>query len=233
MVTQPVLYLLLVGNGIASSMSFRQAPGETSYLTFMYPGVVGMSILFTSIFSAIGIIWDREFGFLKEVLVAPVPRWSAAAGKALGITTLVTLQAAVLLLLAPLAKVHLGVMVVLKVLGVAALVGFTLGCLGIAIASRMRTLESFQVVMNVLTMPLFFLSGALFPLRGLPGWLSALSHADPLTYGVDALRAAIYSGGEPARALVQYSLPFDLAVLSGIAVILAAIAASSFERQPA
>jgi ABC-2 type transport system permease protein len=231
LVTQPLFYLLLVGHGIASAMSFRQAPQGVSYLTFMYPGIVGMSVMFTAIFSAIGIIWDREFGFLKEVLVAPVPRWSAAAGKALGIATIVTLQAGVLLALAPLASVPLGVGMVLKMLAVAALVGFTLGCLGIAVASRMQSLESFQLVMNVLTMPMFFLSGALYPLRGLPGWLSALSHIDPLTYGVDALRAAIYAEGEPARALVRYPLGVDLAILGGAAVVLALVAAWSFERQ--
>lgn len=231
LVTQPLLYLVLVGYGIASSMSFRQAPSHVSYVTFMYPGIVGMSVLFTAIFSAVGIIWDREFGFLKEVLVAPLPRWAAAAGKALGIATIVVFQTAVLLVLAPLAHVPLGFVMALETLGVAALTGFALGALGILIASRMQSMEAFQLVMNVVTLPMFFLSGALYPLEGLPTWLSILSHADPLTYGVDALRGALYAPGAPVRALVQYPLGFDLGILAVASVILAALAAWSFEKQ--
>ena len=233
LVSQPLLYLLLVGYGISSSMSFRAAPAaaEVDYLSFMYPGILGMSVLFTSIFSAIGIIWDREFGFLKEVLVAPAPRWAVAAGKALGIATVVLFQTAILLALSPLAHVRPGVLGALLALGIAGLTGFAVGCLGIFIAGRLQTLESFQLVMNVLTMPMFFLSGALYPLRGLPPWLSALAHADPLTYGVDALRNALYAADSPARLLVQYPLHLDVAVLAAASLVLAAAAAWSFETQ--
>jgi ABC-2 type transport system permease protein len=234
LVLQPLLYLLLVGYGIASSMSFRRVPGgaHVDYVTFMYPGIVGMSVLFTAIFSGVGIIWDREFGFLKEVLAAPVPRWAVAGGKSLGIATVVLFQAAVLLALAPLAAVPLGVGMVLRVLGVSALIGFALGSLGIAIAARMQSMEGFQFVMNVLTLPMFFLSGALYPLRGLPGWLGVLAHLDPLTYGVDALRNVIYGAGQAARALVQYPLGLDLLVTALLAAALAALGAWAFETQP-
>jgi ABC-2 type transport system permease protein len=184
-----------------------------------------------SIFSAVGMIWDREFGFLKEVLVAPVPRWAVAVGKALGITTIVVVQTAMLLLMAPLAHLPLGLAMAAQTLAVGALTGFVLGCLGIVIASRMSTMESFQLVMNVLTMPMFFLSGALYPLRGLPHWLSVLAHIDPLTYGVDALRNAVYGQGEAARALVQYPLSVDVAVLAVMAVVFALLGAMLFERQ--
>ncbi len=232
--SQPMLYLLLVGYGIAGSMSFRAAPEgvQIDYVAFMYPGIIGMATLFTAIFSAVGIIWDREFGFLKEVLVAPVPRWAAAAGKALGIATIVSVQTAGLLLLAPLAHVPLSVGGVVKTLFVAALTGFALGCLGMAIASRMQTFEGFQLVMNGVTLPMFFLSGALYPLKGLPGWLATLAHLDPLTYGVDALRHAVYGADVTARALIQYPLGFDLAVLGVASVSLALLAAWSFEKQP-
>lgn len=240
LIIQPLLYLLLVGYGIASSMSFRQAPGGTSaaqlahvnYVTFMYPGIIGMSVLFTAIFSGVGIIWDREFGFLKEVLVAPVPRWAVAAGKSLGIATVVIFQAVVLLILAPLAHVPLGIAMVLKVLGVSALIGFALGSLGIAIAARMQSMEGFQFVMNILTLPMFFLSGALYPLRGLPVWLGFLAHIDPLTYGIDALRNVVYGGGQAARVLIQYPVGLDLIVMAGVAVLLAAVGAWAFETQP-
>jgi ABC-2 type transport system permease protein len=233
MLTQPLLYLLLVGYGIASSMSFRQAPAgvHVDYVAFMYPGILGMAVLFTSIFSGVGIIWDREFGFLKEVLVAPVPRWAAAAGKALGIANVVLFQTAALLLLAPLAHVPVSPLMVVETLAIAALIGVALGSVGIAIASRMQTLEAFQFVMNVLTLPMFFLSGALYPLQGLPPWLAVLSHLDPLTYGVDALRGAIYGASFPAAVLVQRPLGVNLLVLGGAAVVLAALAAWSFERQ--
>ncbi len=233
MVTQPLLYLTLVGYGISSAMSFRQAPAgaPVNYVTFMYPGIIGMSVLFTSIFSAVSIIWDREFGFLKEVLVAPVPRWAVAAGKALGIMTVVSVQTVVLLALAPLAHVPLGPLMILKTLAVAALTALTLGGFGIAVASRMTSFESFQLIMNVVTMPMFFLSGVLYPLRGLPTWLNVLAHIDPLTYGVDGLRNAIYVEGEAARALLQYPLALDAAALGGFAVVFCLLAAWLFETQ--
>jgi ABC-2 type transport system permease protein len=234
MVTQPLLYLLLVGYGIASSMSFRGAPAgsQVSYLTFMYPGIIGMSVLFTAIFSGVGIIWDREFGFLKEVLVAPVPRWAVAVGKSLGIASVVAIQAAVMLALAPIAHVPLSAPLAVRVLGVAALLGFALGSLGIAIAARMQSMEGFQLVMNVVTQPMFFLSGALYPLRGLPAWLAALAHLDPLTYGIDALRNVIYAGGAAAALLVQFRLGLDLAVMAALAAVLAVLGAWAFETQP-
>jgi ABC-2 type transport system permease protein len=232
LVTQPLLYLLLVGYGIAGSMTFRQVPGAgADYVAFLYPGIIGMSVLFTAIFSAVGIIWDREFGFLKEVLAAPVPRWAVAAGKSLGIATVVVVQAAVLLFLAPVARVTPGPAAVLDTLGVAAVAGLALGGLGIAVAARMQTMESFQFVMNLLTLPMFFLSGALYPLRGVPGWLGLLGRIDPLTYAVDALRNVVYGGRPGAAVLIQHPLGLDLAVLAGLAVVLTAAGAWAFERQ--
>lgn len=234
LVTQPLLYLLLVGYGIANSMTFRQAPAgsQVNYVSFMYPGIVGMSVLFTAIFSGVGIIWDREFGFLKEVLVAPVPRWAVAIGKSLGIATIVLVQTAILLILAPVARVPLHLSSALGALGIASLAGFALGNLGIAIAARMQTMESFQFVMNVLTLPMFFLSGSLYPLRGLPSWLALLTRMDPLTYGVDALRNVFFASSAALRLLVQNPLETDLIVLTGLALALGAAGAWAFEHQP-
>jgi ABC-2 type transport system permease protein len=233
MILQPLLYLLLVGYGIAHSMSFRGgAVAGVDYLTFMYPGIVGMSVMFTAIFSGVGIIWDREFGFLKEVLVAPVSRAAVALGKAFGIASLVVCQSAVLLALAPVAHVRLGVGRVLGLLGVCALIAFALGSLGIFLAARLQSMEGFQLVMNVLTMPMFFLSGALYPLRGLPAWLEVLAHVDPLTYGIDALRNVLYSVHQAAHLLVQYDVGLDLGITAALAVVLTALGAWAFEAQP-
>lgn len=232
MIMQPLLYLLLVGNGIAASMNFRQVPSgaQIDYLVFMYPGIIGMSVLFTSIFSGVSIIWEREFGFLKEVLVAPAPRWAVAVGKALGIATVVVFQVTVLLFLAPLAGIALTLPGAIKLLFISALLGFTFGNLGIAIAARMQTVEGFHFIMNFMTMPMFFLSGALFPVQGAPPWLKVLMQADPLTYGVDALRNVIYEGRWVAQFLIQHSLGLNLTVIATLALITAAVAAWSFSH---
>lgn len=229
MVLQPVLYLLLVGYGIADSMRFRGAPVD--YVTFMYPGMIGMSILFTAMLAGGGIIMDREFGFLKEVLVAPVPRWGLAFGKALGIATIVLVQTAVLLVLAPIAHVQITVAAAAAVLGISALLGFSLGSLGVLIGARLQSMEGFNMVMGLLTMPLFFLSGAFYPVKGLPMWLSALAHVDPLTYGIDALRNVLYMAGLAARSLVQYGTGTDLAITACVAVGLSLLGAWSFEAR--
>src|SRR6516164_1680445 len=154
MIGQPLLYLLIVGQGIASGLSLNNAPGM-GYLLFMYPGILGMSVLFTSMFSGISIIWDREFGFLKEVLVAPVPRWAVAVGKILGGATVAMAQAVILIALAPFIGVSLSVIVVLKMLAVCFLISMAITGLGVFIAVPMRSMQGFQMVMNFLVMPLY------------------------------------------------------------------------------
>ncbi len=235
MIGQPLLYLLIVGQGISAAMGFRSVPTgvPVNYVQFMYPGILAMSVLFTSVFSGISIIWDREFGFLKEVLVAPVPRWATALGKALGGSTVALIQAAIMLLLAPLIKVPLSLAVILQLLGMLFLISLGLTFLGIAIASRMQTMEGFQMFMNFLVMPLFFLSGAMFPMTNLPAWMRVLMQLDPLTYGVDALRRLIYAGADPQvlKFLVHYSFGFDLAVVAGLTLVLGVLGSWSFSRQ--
>jgi len=190
-----------------------------------------MAVLFTSIFSAVSIVWDREFGFLKEVLVAPVPRWTVAVGKALGGSTVAVMQGAVFLLLAPLIGVALSPLMVLKLTGVLLAMAFAITSLGITIASRMETMEGFQMIMNFLIMPLFFLSGAMFPLRGVAPWMETLMRLDPLTYGVDALRNIMY-GDTPLRDfLVQFSLGLDLLVVAAMALLFIGTGALAFNRQ--
>jgi len=203
---QPILYLFVFGLGLGSAIGsgaggrFGSLPG-VGYMTFMYPGVLAMSVLFTSIFASMSIMWDREFGFLKEIQVAPISRASVAIGKALGGSTVSMLQASLLLLVAPLVGVALSVGMVLQVLGLMFLLAFALSSLGVAIASRMRSMEGFQVVINFVLMPILFLSGAFFPLQGLPIWLEGLTRVDPAAYAVDALRRVVLTtSGLPSAA---------------------------------
>jgi ABC-2 type transport system permease protein len=232
MIGQPLLYLLIFGQGIASAVQFKQSR-DVNYVLFLYPGILGMSVLFTSIFSGISIIWDRQFGFLKEVLVAPAPRWAVAGGKILGGATVTTVQSAILLVLAPLAGIYPTPLMVLELLLLCFLLSCAMTSLGVAIAARMRSMQGFQMVMNFLVMPLYFLSGAVFPVETAPDVMKPLMLLDPLTYGVDALRTVVLSGGtiavSPAHLLLG-NLYTDVAVMGLVAVVLAGVAALSFSR---
>jgi len=230
MLGQPLLYLLIMGTGLSASFRMPSAPAGFNYLEFMYPGIIGMTVLFTSVFSAISIVWDREFGFLREVLVAPVPRWTVAIGKALGGSTIAMLQASILILVAPLIGVGIGPLMVLKLMGMLFLIAFSLTSLGITIAAKMETMEGFQMIMNFLVMPLFFLSGALFPLRGVPAWMETLMKADPLTYGVDALRHIMYAASPARDYLIQFSFSTDLAVVCAMSLIFITVGTVAFNR---
>ena len=244
MVGQPLLYLLIVGQGIAGGLTLNGAPAGMGYMHFIYPGIIGMSVLFTSMFAAISIIWDREFGFLKEVLVSPAPRWAVAFGKILGGATVAMMQSVILIALAPFVGVSLSAAMVLQVLLLCFLLSCAITSLGVSVAARMRSMQGFQMIMNFLVMPMYFLSGAMFPTTspGFPAWMQALTTVDPLTYGVDALRNVVWSGvavgspagnlslAEAARAngLLRLDLPADVAVLAAIAVLLAVTAAVLF-----
>ncbi|MBX6350593.1 MAG: ABC transporter permease [Clostridia bacterium] len=235
MIGQPLLYLIVIGKGITATMGLRGAPSGLDYITFMYPGILAMSVLFTALFSGVSVIWDRDFGFLKEVLVAPVPRWAVAFGKAMGGATVTTIQTAILLVLAPLAGIPLTLRGVVELLVLAFLLALALTSFGVALASRMSSMQGFQMIMNFLVMPLYFLSGAMFPLTDrVPAWMRALMHVDPLTYGVDALRHAIYTGptlaAMRAAQLVRFDLATDVAVLLALTVVLAGLATAAFSR---
>jgi ABC-2 type transport system permease protein len=187
---QPVVFLFILGTGL--SPIIRGAGGGIDFRTFMFPGVLAMTVLFTSIFSAVSIVWDREFGFLREMMVAPVRRGAVIFGKAAGGATIATLQGVIMLLLAGLVHVPYSPVMILTLIVEMALVAFALTAFGAMIASRMQQVESFQVVMQLFVMPLFFLSGAVFPITSLPGWLSVLTKVDPLTYAVDAMRRVVF-----------------------------------------
>jgi ABC-2 type transport system permease protein len=239
---QPVLFLVVFGTGL--SASFRGAAagnfgGARSYVDFLYPGVVAMAVLFTSIFSAMSTVWDREFGVLKEVLVAPVSRRGVAIGKALGGSTQAVFQGSIVLLLGPFVGVTLTPLLVLQMIVLMFVLAFAMSSLGIAIASRIQTLEGFGVVVNLLAMPLFFLSGALFPLVGIPAWLSVLTRLDPATYGVDPLRRVVLltAGASPSAVATievdvfghRLSTVEEIIILVVFALLMLTLAARWFE----
>ncbi|MGH2348282.1 MAG: ABC transporter permease [bacterium] len=230
---QPLIYLVVMGTGFGATFRAAAIPQGFSYKAFMFPGILGMTVLFTSLFAAISVIWDREFGFLKEILVAPVSRASIVFGKALGGATVASAQGTLLLLLAPLVGITLGWTQVAQLAVVMFLMAFALTSLGLAIASRMTSMEGFQVVLNFLIVPMWLLSGAFFPLRGVPDWMATLMRADPLTYGVDALRGIVYHQTAAAQVLVAHSFGFNLAVIGLVAAGAFAIALATFRTREA
>ena len=189
---QPVLFLLVLGSGLSPIV--RSGPGaHVDFKTFMFPGVIAMTILFTAIFSAVSIVWDREFGFLREMLVAPIRRGALVTGKSLGGATVATLQGVIMLALAPLVHVPWSPTLIIELLALMAMCAAMLTAIGVLAASRMQQVESFQVVMQLFVLPMFFLSGAVFPLSNLPGWLGALTKIDPVSYIVDPMRRAVFN----------------------------------------
>jgi len=201
---QPLLFLLVLGTGL-SSLAGGSMPAGITFRTFIYPGVLAMSVLFTAIFSAGSIVWDREFGFLREMLVAPVSRSAIVVGKCLGGATIATLQGLVLLVLAGLADVPYDPVLLLTLVGELLLLSFTLTAFGVMMAARITQFQAFMALTQMLVMPLFFLSGALYPLNGLPAWLSVLTRIDPLSYVVGPMRNAVF-GHLPISAHAQQLL---------------------------
>jgi len=241
---QPLLFLLVFGIGLSSTLGGRglSAGGPIDYSTFMFPGVVGMAVLFTAIFSAMSIVWEREFGFLKEILVAPINRSAVAIGKALGGATQAMVQGLVMLVFAPVVGVHLGIVAVLELFPLLFVLAFSLTSLGVALAARMRSMQGFQVVMNFLLMPMFFLSGALFPLSGLPAWMTVLTRFDPVAYGIAPLRTVALEGsGVPAQVvdptgavtIAGRSLPLlaDVGMMLGFGMVMLGLAIVAFRRR--
>ncbi len=223
---QPALFLLLLGTGIGRGIPHafpgqpgteEFLPGVKDYLSFIYPGIIAMTILFTSVFSAISIIWDREIGFLKEVMVAPISRWAVAIGKTLGGSTVAMLQGCLMLIFAPIIGVQLTVGTILTLLPLLLFISFTLTAMGIAAAAQMRSMQGFTVIMNFLTLPMFFLSGAMFPVQGLPAWMDILVRINPLTYGVDVLRAVVIDYHD-------YPVLFDLNVIAFFGILMLGLA---------
>jgi ABC-2 type transport system permease protein len=189
---QPVLFLFVLGTGLGA-LAGRSLPSGIDFKTFIYPGVLAMSVLFTAIFSAASIVWDREFGFLREILVAPVSRAAIVIGKCLGGATIATFQGIIFLALAGFAHVPYNPLLIVTLIGELLLLSFTLTAFGVMMAARIKQFQAFMALTQMLVLPLFFLSGALYPLSGLPAWLSVLTRIDPLTYIVGPMRHAVFS----------------------------------------
>jgi ABC-2 type transport system permease protein len=189
---QPLLFLVVLGTGL-SSLAGASMPAGVDFKTFIFPGVLAMSVLFTAVFSAASIVWDREFGFLREMLVAPVSRSSIVIGKTLGGATIATFQGVIMLALAWIAHVPYNPVLILTLIGELLLLSFTITAFGVMMAARITQFQAFMALTQMLVFPLFFLSGALYPLTGLPGWLSVLTRIDPLTYVVGPMRHAVFS----------------------------------------
>lgn len=218
---QPMLYLLVLGFGLGPVF---QKAGQGSYLQFVAPGVIGMTVLFSSIFSGLVLLWDRQFGFLKEMLVAPVPRLHIMIGRTLGGATVATIQGCLIALVCVIAGFRpVSIAVVPLALVFMILIATVFGALGTAIGSMLQDMQGFQLIMNFMVLPIFFLSGALFPLSNLPLALAIITRLDPLAYGVDGLRATLVGAS-------HFGAPVDLAVLVVVAVIFLAGGARQFSR---
>ena len=220
----PILWLFVIGSGIGSATSISGAPG-VEYQQFIFPGIVIMSIIFSSVFYGSYIIWDRKFDFLKSVMVAPVSRGTVFVGKTLGGMTNSLVQAMILLAIGAAIGIPFTPLSVMQAVAVILLLSFGLTSLGLALGSYMYSLEGFQMIVSFVVFPLFFLSGALFPLDNLPSWLYVLTAADPATYGVSALRGTMLGvGGDPA---------LDFAILAAYTGALGLFGIYSFKRMKA
>ena len=219
-VARPAFWLVIMGTGF--STVFRSETG--TYAQFLFPGIIGMTVLFTSIFSAVSIIWDRQFGFLREILVAPVSRTSVAVGKTLSGCFQSMIQGAIILALSPIVDVRLTPVMVIQVLLLIFLASFALTSLGLLIASRMESHEGFNLIINFLVMPMFLLSGAFFPIQGLPVWMRSVVAVNPLSYAVDALRGVILG-------VYEHALATDILFMAGFAVVMTTVAVTAFTRE--
>ena len=238
---QPILFLFVLGTGL-SRLASHGLPAGVDFKTFIYPGVLAMSVLFTAIFSAASIVWDREFGFLAEMMVAPVRRWTIVVGKCLGGATVATFQGIIFLALAGVAHVPYDPVLLLTLLGELLLLSFTLTAFGVMMAARIKKMQAFMALTQMVVMPLFFLSGALYPLGGLPAWLTVLTRIDPLTYIVAPMRHAVFnhlSVSPLATALLSPGITWDgwlvpvglsLAMVAAMGAAMLAIAIAEFRK---
>jgi ABC-2 type transport system permease protein len=238
---QPLLFLFVLGTGLGA-LAGRSLPPGISFKTFIFPGVLAMSVLFTAIFSAASIVWDREFGFLREILVAPVSRASIVIGKTLGGATIATFQGIIFLVLAGFAHVPYNPLLFITLIGELLLLSFTLTAFGVMMAARIKQFQAFMALTQMLVMPLFFLSGALYPLTGLPAWLSVLTRIDPLTYVVGPMRHAVFSHLtidpafeqrlSPGITWVGWAVPvgLSLGIVAIMGLTMTAIAVAEFRK---
>lgn len=221
-VVTPLLWLVIFGTGLGSAIRFGNIAG--GYQAFIFPGIIGQTVLFTAVFSGVSVIIDRQYGFLKEILVAPISRPSIVLGKALGISTTAVIQGLVLLLLSFIVAVPMTPMIFIESAIVILLISLGLAGLGLLIASFTDSMEGFNLILSFIVLPIFLLSGALFPITGLPSWLQVAVYLNPLTYGVDALRNIILH----SSVLPLY---VDVLVVGVFALVMVMISALMFSKK--
>lgn len=229
--SMPILFLIIFGAGFGKLIG-QMMPG-VDYLQFMYPGILAMTVLMTSIMSGVSIVWDREFGFLKEVLVSPLNRSGILLGKATGAAGIAIIQGIIMLVVAPFVGVSLSWGIVLGLIPLIILLSLSMSALGLLIGARMRSQQGFQITMQLVIFPMMFLSGIFFPLSGAASWLEVLSKINPVTYGIDAIRQVFLGTQAAGVNLFGHTMVIwesSLLVL-GVGVVLLAAAIWSFNRQ--
>ncbi len=240
----PLLFLIIFGAGFNRIIG-DLTPG-VDFIKFIYPGIIAMTVLMTSVFSGLSVVWDREFGFLKEVLVAPLSRSGIVLGKAVGGATVAVVQGFILLVLAPLLGIKLTPVLVISLVPLLIILSLALSSLGILIASRMRSQQGFHMVVQLIIFPLIFLSGIFFPVNNVPMWLQVISKTNPLTYGVDAIRQLFLNGDFATTGIAMgngsyiigvtvfghtMSILEDIMVVAVFGIVLMSVAVWSFNRQ--
>jgi len=220
----PVFFLAFLGLGFGHA-SIPGIPEDMDYIEFLAPGIIGMTMLFSSMFAGISVLWDKEFGFLKEVMVAPVSRLSIVLGRIAGGSTVSVMQGILILALSTLLGFKITrVIPVILALMFMCLISFTFIGLGLIFASRMRDMQGFSLIVNFVMFPIFLLSGALFPVEALPSWLTPVCYANPLTYGVDGLRGALLGAGAS-----EFSILLDFFVASAFSIGMVCVGSYLFE----
>lgn len=236
----PLVFFAIFGAGFNNIIG-NLSPG-IDFIKFVYPGIIAQSVLQSSIFSGISIVWDREFGFLKEILVAPLGRSGIVLGKVLGSAAIALMQAIIMLILAPFIKISLTPLMIAQLIPVLILISISLSGLGVLIASRMRSQQGFQVVIQIIIFPMMFLSGIFFPVNNVPTWMEVISKINPVTYGVDAIRQIFLGSsisvagpaGNPIGVTVfghTMTMGQDLLIVATIGAILLSLAIWAFSRQ--
>ncbi len=220
-IVQPVFWMIFFGIGFTNSVRFIGSP--TKYIDYLVPGVILMSVFMASFLSGMSVIWDREFGFLKVILVSPTPRKASILGRVFGDATVAIFQGLIISVIAFVIAPDLNYSSIVMVLGIAFLVALSTSCIGIMIASRMRSFEGFGLIVNLISMPLVFASGVFYPVDAMPDWMKLIAYISPLTYGADAVR-------ELMIGIQGFGIIFDVIILSSITAILLMISISIFER---
>ena len=235
----PLVFFAIFGAGFNNIIG-NLSPG-VDFVKFVYPGIIAMTVLQSSVFSGISIVWDREFGFLKEILVAPLGRSGIVLGKVVGAAVIGLMQAIIMLILAPFVGVSLTPLMVVQLLPILIIISISLSGLGVLIASRMKSQQGFQIIVQIVIFPLMFLSGVFFPVNNVPAWMMFISKINPVTYGVDAIRHLFLGNSIPgvqgmsAIGVTVFghtmTMGEDILIVIGIGVVLLSLAILAFNRQ--